>query len=166
MFELVILSVIFFAAAYAAFLWMEGRRDDVLFGAFVEKSPADRVKEVRWRPAMASSWRAPLRALQLLVAVTPLDELRRQYELPRQAAPQHAAFQNANDWAGARVRRPLQARSITVDGVRDENAGAHDAEECGNCFKHGVDPWPSGRTKRLATLHSQKNSSRSRIFKG
>jgi hypothetical protein len=39
MFELVILSVIFFAAAYAAFLWKEGRRDDVLFGAFVEKSP-------------------------------------------------------------------------------------------------------------------------------
>jgi hypothetical protein len=47
MFELAILSVIFFAAAYAAFLWKEGRRDDVLFGAFVEKPGADRMKEVR-----------------------------------------------------------------------------------------------------------------------
>ena len=47
MFELIILSVIFFAAAYAAFLWKEGRRDDVLFGAFVEKSTADQAKEVR-----------------------------------------------------------------------------------------------------------------------
>ena len=47
MFELIILSVIFFAAAYAAFLWKEGRRDDVLFGAFVEKSIAERAKEIR-----------------------------------------------------------------------------------------------------------------------
>jgi hypothetical protein len=47
MFELIILSVIFFAAAYAAFLWREGRRDDVLFGAFVEKSSAEQVEEVR-----------------------------------------------------------------------------------------------------------------------
>jgi hypothetical protein len=45
MFELIILSVIFFAAAYAAFLWKEGRRDDVLFGAFVEKP--EQVEEVR-----------------------------------------------------------------------------------------------------------------------
>jgi hypothetical protein len=47
MFELVILSVICFAAAYAAFLWREGRRDDVLFGAFVEKPSADQVKKAR-----------------------------------------------------------------------------------------------------------------------
>jgi hypothetical protein len=47
MFELIILSVIFFAAAYAAFLWWEGRRDDVLFGAFVEKSSVEQVEEVR-----------------------------------------------------------------------------------------------------------------------
>jgi hypothetical protein len=47
MFELVILSVIFFAAGYAALLWKEGRRDDVLFGAFVEKSAADQAKELR-----------------------------------------------------------------------------------------------------------------------
>jgi hypothetical protein len=47
MFELVILSVICFAAAYAAFLWREGRRDDVLFGAFVEKRSADQVKKAR-----------------------------------------------------------------------------------------------------------------------
>jgi hypothetical protein len=47
MFELVILSVICFAGAYAAFLWREGRRDDVLFGAFVEKPSADRIKKVR-----------------------------------------------------------------------------------------------------------------------
>ena len=47
MFELAILSVIFFAVAYAAFLWKEGRRDDVLFGAFVEKSTVDQAKEVR-----------------------------------------------------------------------------------------------------------------------
>ena len=46
-FELIILSVIFFAAVYAAFLWKEGRRDDVLFGAFVEKSSVEQVKEVR-----------------------------------------------------------------------------------------------------------------------
>jgi hypothetical protein len=36
--------------------------------------------------------------------------------------------------------RPLQARPIAVDGVGDKNAGAHDAEECGDSFKHGVDP--------------------------
>jgi hypothetical protein len=47
MFELVILSVICFAAAYAAFLWREGRRDDVLFGAFVEKPSTDQVKKAR-----------------------------------------------------------------------------------------------------------------------
>ena len=46
MLESVISSVIFFAAAYAAFLSKEEQRDDVLFGAFIEKSPADRVKEV------------------------------------------------------------------------------------------------------------------------
>jgi hypothetical protein len=39
-----------------------------------------------------------------------------------------------------RRRRPLQARPIAVDGVGDKNAGAHNAEECGNSFKHGVDP--------------------------
>jgi len=38
MFELVILSVICFAGAYATFLWREGRRDDVLFGAFCRKA--------------------------------------------------------------------------------------------------------------------------------
>jgi hypothetical protein len=47
MFELVILSVICFAAAYAAFLWREGRRDDVLFGAFVEKPSTDPIKKAR-----------------------------------------------------------------------------------------------------------------------
>jgi hypothetical protein len=47
MFELVILSVICFAAAYAAFLWREGRRDDVLFGAFVEKPSTGPVKKAR-----------------------------------------------------------------------------------------------------------------------
>jgi hypothetical protein len=31
-------------------------------------------------------------------------------------------------------------RTITVDGVRDKNADAHDAEECGDYFQHGVDP--------------------------
>ncbi len=45
MFELIILSVIFFAAAYAALLWKEGRRDDVLFGAFVEKPPTEAMKK-------------------------------------------------------------------------------------------------------------------------
>jgi hypothetical protein len=34
----------------------------------------------------------------------------------------------------------LKPRPITVDGVRDENARAHDAEKCGDCFQHGVDP--------------------------
>lgn len=47
MFDLVILGVICFAAAYAAFLWREGRRDDVLFGAFVEKPSTDQVKKAR-----------------------------------------------------------------------------------------------------------------------
>ncbi len=47
MFELAILSVILFAAGYVALLWKEGRRDDVLFGAFVEKPPAERIREVR-----------------------------------------------------------------------------------------------------------------------
>ena len=47
MFELAILSVICFAGAYAAFLWREGRRDDVLFGAFVEKPSADRINKAR-----------------------------------------------------------------------------------------------------------------------
>jgi hypothetical protein len=47
MFELVTLSVICFAGAYAALLWREGRRDDVLFGAFVEKPPADRIEKAR-----------------------------------------------------------------------------------------------------------------------
>jgi len=36
--------------------------------------------------------------------------------------------------------RPLETRPIAVHGVGDEDAGAHDAEECGNCFKHGIDP--------------------------
>jgi hypothetical protein len=45
MFELVILSVICFAAAYVALLWREGRRDDVLFGTFVEKPPADPINK-------------------------------------------------------------------------------------------------------------------------
>jgi hypothetical protein len=47
MFELVIFSVICFAGAYAAFLWREGRRDDVLFGAFVEKPSTDPIKKAR-----------------------------------------------------------------------------------------------------------------------
>ncbi len=47
MFELVILSVIFFAAAYAALLWKEGRRDDVLHGEFVEQPPTEGDEEGR-----------------------------------------------------------------------------------------------------------------------
>jgi hypothetical protein len=39
-----------------------------------------------------------------------------------------------------RDRRPLQARPIAIDGVGDKNAGAHDAEECGNSFEHGLNP--------------------------
>ena len=35
---------------------------------------------------------------------------------------------------------PLNARAITVDGVRDEYPGAHDAEERGDCFQHGNHP--------------------------
>ena len=31
----------------------------------------------------------------------------------------------------------LSARAITVHGVGDENAGAHDAEKRGNGFEHG-----------------------------
>jgi hypothetical protein len=46
MFELVILSVICFAAAYAAILWRGGRRDDVLFGTFIERPPGDKVNKV------------------------------------------------------------------------------------------------------------------------
>ena len=46
---------------------------------------------------------------------------------------------------GGEARR-LQARAVTVDGVGDENAGAHDAEECGDCFEHGTIPRPSDRT--------------------
>jgi hypothetical protein len=47
MLELVILSVIFFAAASVAFLCRQGRGDAVLFGAFVEKSSVEQVEEVR-----------------------------------------------------------------------------------------------------------------------
>jgi hypothetical protein len=46
MFELVIFSVICFAVAYAAILWKGGRRDDVLFGTFIEKPPGDQVNKV------------------------------------------------------------------------------------------------------------------------
>jgi hypothetical protein len=68
MFELVILSVICFAAAYAAFLWREGRRDDVLFGAFVEslrptrsRKPADIGLQHAMRPrALCASLQALL----------------------------------------------------------------------------------------------------------
>ena len=37
-------------------------------------------------------------------------------------------------FAGDRVA--LRGR-LTVDGVGDEYAGAHGAEECGDCFQHG-----------------------------
>ena len=47
MVELAILSLIFFAAAYVALLWKEARKDDVLFGGFVERPPAEQIKEVR-----------------------------------------------------------------------------------------------------------------------
>jgi hypothetical protein len=41
----------------------------------------------------------------------------------------------------------LRPRPITVDGVGNENAGAHDAEKRGDCFQHGDDPkMPSART--------------------
>jgi hypothetical protein len=54
---------------------------------------------------------------------------------------------SCDDGSSSAKRIPLRAKSqrsnprtITVDGVRDENAGAHDAEECGDYFQHGVDP--------------------------
>ncbi len=34
----------------------------------------------------------------------------------------------------------LKARPVTINGVRDEYAGAHDAEERGYCFQHSDDP--------------------------
>jgi hypothetical protein len=43
-----------------------------------------------------------------------------------------------------RRRRPLQPRPIAVDGVGDKNAGAHNAEECGNSFEH----WCRSLTQR------------------
>ena len=34
----------------------------------------------------------------------------------------------------------LKARPVTINGVRDEYAGAHDGEERGYCFQHSDDP--------------------------
>jgi hypothetical protein len=46
-----------------------------------------------------------------------------------------------------RDERGLQPRPVTIDGVGDKYAGAHDAEKCGDCFQHGDDPKsPSGWT--------------------
>jgi hypothetical protein len=39
MFEISILCVIFLAIAYGATLWIMGRRDDVIYGQFVETEP-------------------------------------------------------------------------------------------------------------------------------
>jgi hypothetical protein len=36
--------------------------------------------------------------------------------------------------------RPLQARHVTVDGVSDEYADAHNAEDRSDSFQHGDDP--------------------------
>ena len=36
--------------------------------------------------------------------------------------------------------RPLKARHVTVDGVSDEYADAHNAEDCSDSFQHGDDP--------------------------
>ena len=38
------------------------------------------------------------------------------------------------------ARKRLNPRPITVDGVGDKNAGAHDAEECSDDFQHCLDP--------------------------
>jgi hypothetical protein len=50
--------------------------------------------------------------------------------------------------AGRReLRGPLRARPITVEGVGDEYAGAHDAEERSERFQHDNNPIaPAGRT--------------------
>lgn len=44
-----------------------------------------------------------------------------------------------------RARDERLARPVTVDGVGNKNAGAHDAEKRGDCFQHGNDP----KTQRL-----------------
>src|SRR5665213_1180883 len=55
----------------------------------------------------------------------------------------HSSRRNCHDGARPEERATSPGsnpRTITVDGVGDENAGAHDAEECGDYFQHGVDP--------------------------
>jgi hypothetical protein len=41
-----------------------------------------------------------------------------------------------------RMRWDLKPRAVTVDGVGDEYAGAHDTKERGDCFQH--DDYPKG----------------------
>ena len=36
------------------------------------------------------------------------------------------------------MRWGLKPRAVTVDGVGDEYAGAHDAKERGDCFQHAT----------------------------
>jgi hypothetical protein len=55
---------------------------------------------------------------------------------------------------------PLQhrPRTIALISVRNENAGADEAEKCRNCLDHRNCPYtPLGRQKRQAGPHSQKD---------
>lgn len=52
----------------------------------------------------------------------------------------------------------LDARPITLNGVRDEYAGAHDAEESADCFQHGNDPKAQRPDLTAECMHSQKDS--------
>jgi cytochrome c2 len=63
--------------------------------------------------------------------------------MPREIPPSAYFFLyglEAGAGAAANDEASLSARTITVHGVGDKNAGAHDAEECSNCFEHNNDP--------------------------
>jgi cytochrome c2 len=63
--------------------------------------------------------------------------------MPREVPPSAYFFLyglEAGASAAANDEASLSARTITVHGVGDKNAGAHDAEECSNCFEHNNDP--------------------------
>jgi len=66
MFEIGIFCVISFAVSYWAFLWLMGRRDDVLHGEFVESEPLAEAPVRRVfpkRPARPALPRRPVEAV-------------------------------------------------------------------------------------------------------
>jgi hypothetical protein len=60
---------------------------------------------------------------------------------------------------GDQSGRGLSARPVAVDGVGDENTGADDAEERGDCIQHGEDP-KSQRIDLTAQLATQSKEFR------